>query len=250
MARVITIQSFRRGTGKSLLSVNIGAQQAATGRRVALVDADFPAPVLHLLCGLDQAPGVRTLNDYLLGRCDIEQVAHDITPLLDGDINGQIFLIPASTSPDEIARMLRKGYDLPLLDEGFQTLSERLTLDTLIVDTHAGLHEEALTLMALADVLALVLRHDQQDYQGTAVMVEIGRRLGVPRMTLIANQEPASFDLQVVRARVEQHYDCEVAGVLPHSDAFMIDSQGAFVLRHPAHSLTELIGQIAEAVAR
>jgi MinD-like ATPase involved in chromosome partitioning or flagellar assembly len=250
MARLIAVQSFRRGTGKSLLSVNIGALQAAAGRRVGLVDADFPTPALHLLCGLAEAPGIRTLNDYLLGRCDIEQVAHDITPLLGDDAGGRIFLMPASADIDEISRMLRKGYDLRLLDEGFQTLSEQLALDTLIIDTHAGLHEEALTLMALVDVLALVLRHDQQDYQGTAVMVEVGRRLGVPRITLIANEEPASFDPAVVRARVERSYGCEIAGVLPHSDALMADSPGAFVRRHPAHHLTELIGRIATAVVR
>jgi septum site-determining protein MinD len=250
MAHIIAVQSFRRGTGKSLLTANIGAQQAAAGRRVALVDADLPAPALHLLCGLAEAPGVRTLNDYLLGRCDIEQAAHDITPLLGDKADGRIFLIPASASLDEITRILRKGYNLRLLDEGFQTLIEQLALDTLIVDTHAGLHEEALTLMALSDVLALVLRHDQQDYQGTAVMVEVGRRLDVPRITLIGNQEPASFDPKAVRAQIEQSYDCEVAGVLPHSDALMVDSHGVFVLRHPAHPLTELIGQIAAAVVR
>ncbi len=186
MARIIALQSFRRGTGKSLLTVNIGVLQAMAGRRVGLVDADFSAPALHLLCEFDETPEVRTLNDYLLGRCDIEQTAHDITPLLGGDASGRLFLMPASTSLNEISRMLRKGYDLRLLDEGFQTLIEQLALDILIVDTHAGLHEEALTLMALVDVLALVLRHDQQDYQGTAVMVEVGRRLDVPRITLIA----------------------------------------------------------------
>jgi MinD-like ATPase involved in chromosome partitioning or flagellar assembly len=248
MACIIALQSFRRGTGKSLLSVNIGALQAVAGQRVGLVDADFPTPALHLLCGLAEASSVRTLNDYLLGRCDIEQVAHDITPLLGANVGGRLFLMPASTSLDEIARMLRKGYDLRLLDEGFQTLIEQLALDTLIVDTHAGLHEEALTLMALVDVLALVLRHDQQDYQGTAVMIEVGRRLGVPRITLIANQEPASFDLRATRTRVEQSYGCEVAGVLPHSDALMADSQATFVLRHPAHPLTEQIRRIAGAV--
>jgi septum site-determining protein MinD len=250
MARIIALQSFRRGTGKSLLTANIGVLQAMAGRRVGLVDADFSAPALHLLCGLNEAPEVRTLNDYLLGRCDIEQVAHDITPLLGGDMGGRLFLMPASTNLNEISRMLRKGYDLHLLDEGFQTLIEQLALDMLIVDTHAGLHEEALTLMALVDVLALVLRHDQQDYQGTAVMVEVARRLGVPHITLIANQEPPSFDTAAVRAYVEQSYGCEVAGVLPHSEALMIDSQAAFVLHNPAHPLIEPLRQIAAAVVR
>src|SRR5262249_31304845 len=146
---------------------------------------------------------------------DIEQAAHAIAHLAGRDAT--LTLVPASSSLDEIARMLRKGYDLRLLDEGFRTLSEQLRLDTLIIDVHAGLHEEALTLMALADTLAIILRHDQQDYQGTAVMVDIARRLDVPRVILIANEVPSHFDPADIRAQVERSYGCTVVGALPHS---------------------------------
>jgi len=247
MARIIVIQSFRRGTGKSLLAINIAALLADAGRRVALIDADFPAPALHLLCGLGEAAGARTLNDYLLGRCDIEQAAREVAPA-DGHA-APLVLVPASASLDEIARMLRKGYDLRLLDEGFQTLIEQLRLDTLIVDTHAGLHEEAMTLMALADTLALVLRHDQQDYQGTAVMVEVARRLGVPRIALIPNEIPPRFDLAAIRSQVERSYGCLVAGALPHSDDVLGPEPGFFSLRHPAHPLALGVREIAAALA-
>jgi septum site-determining protein MinD len=246
MAHIIAIQSFRRGTGKSLLAVNIGALLATQGRRVALVDADLPSPALHLLCGLDEATVARTLNDYLLGRCDIEQAAHEIAPPISGA--AALAIVPASTSLDEIARMIRKGYDLRLLDEGFQTLIEQLRLDTLIIDTHAGLHEEALTLMALADTLAIVLRHDQQDYQGTAVMVDIARRLDVPRIVLIANEIPSRFDPDAIRIQVERSYGCAVVGALPHSEDPMGADPGFFALRHPTHPLAAGLREVGTAL--
>jgi MinD-like ATPase involved in chromosome partitioning or flagellar assembly len=248
MAQIIAIQSFRRGTGKSLLAVNIAAPLAAEGRRVALVDADLSSPALHLLCGLDEAGVARTLNDYLLGRCDIEQAAHEIAPV--GGSGAALMLVPASTSLDEIARMLRKGYDLRLLDEGFRTLIEQLQLDTLIVDVHAGLHEEALTIMALADTLAIVLRHDQQDYQGTAVMVDIARRLDVPRIVLIANEVPPRFDPAEIRAQVEHTYGCPVLGALPHSHELLSLAPGFFALRYPDHPLAAGLREVAAALAR
>jgi MinD-like ATPase involved in chromosome partitioning or flagellar assembly len=247
MAQIIAIQSFRRATGKSLLAVNIAALLAADGRRVALVDADLPSPALHLLCGLGKAAVTRTLNDYLLGRCDIEQAAHALAP--PAGRGAALTLVPASTSLDEIARMLRKGYDLRLLDEGFRTLIEQLRLDVLLVDVHAGLHEEALTLMALADKLAIVLRHDQQDYQGTAVMVDIARRLDVPWITLIANEVPPRFDLADIRAQVERSYSCAVAGVLPHCHELMSVEPGFFALRYPAHPLAAGLREVAAALA-
>ena len=247
MAQIIAIQSFRRGTGKSLLAVNIAALLAAEGRRVALVDADLPSPALHLLCGLEEATVTRTLNDYLLGRCDIEQAAHAIAHPSGHDAT--LTLVPASSSLDEIARMLRKGYDLRLLDEGFRTLIEQLRLDTLIVDVHAGLHEEALTLMALADTLAIVLRHDLQDYQGTAVMVDIAHRLDVPRIILIANEVPSQFDPADIRAQVERSYGCTVVGALPHSYDLLSVEQGFFALRYPAHPLAVGLREVVAAVA-
>jgi hypothetical protein len=52
-------------------------------------------------------------------------------------------------------------------------------------------------------VLAIILRPDQQDYQGTGVRVEGARTLGVPRMLLLVNKVPAVFDPAEVKARVE-----------------------------------------------
>ncbi len=40
----------------------------------------------------------------------------------------------------------------------------------------------------------MVLRTDQQDYQGTGVTVEVARKLGVPRMVMANNKVPAVFD--------------------------------------------------------
>ena len=122
-----------------------------------------------------------------------------------------------------------------LLNEGFRDLIAALRLDTLLVDTHPGLNEETLLSMAISDVLVIVLRPDQQDYQGTAVTVEVARKLEVPCMRLIVNKVPAAFDPEEVRERVEQTYDCQVAAVLPHSDEMMVlASGGVFVTAYPA----------------
>jgi len=89
-----------------------------------------------------------------------------------------------------------------------------------------------------------VLLPDQQDYQGTAVAVEVARRLGVPCLRLIVNKAPAALDAAVLAARVAETYGCEVAGVFPHSDDMMLlASGGVFVTRFPDHPLTALYRQ-------
>ena len=249
MSKIISIHSFRGGTGKSNTTANVAMLLAAEGRRVAVVDTDIQSPGIHVLFGLDQATLNRTLNDYLWGRCRIEEAAHDVTPSLGVDFEGRTFLVPSSIQPADIAQVMREGYDVGLLNEGFRHLIEELELDALLLDTHPGLNEETLLSIAMSNALAVIMRPDSQDYEGTSITVAVARKLGVPRMVLVVNKTPAIFDAAEVEARVEKTYDCEVAAVLPHSDELMVlSSEGIFALRHPDHPLTGLYRQIASRI--
>ena len=116
-----------------------------------------------------------------------------------------------------------------------------------MIDTHPGLNEETLLSIAVSDALAIIMRPDQQDYQGTGVTVEVARKLGVPRMLLVVNKTPSVFDANEVKARVEKTYNCQVAAVLPHSDEVMtLASAGVFVLKFPDHEITQKLKTVAQ----
>jgi MinD-like ATPase involved in chromosome partitioning or flagellar assembly len=244
MSKIISVHSFRGGTGKSNTTANLAALLALQGRRVGVVDTDIASPGIHVLFGMDENAMGRSLNDYLWGRCAIEDAAHDVTSVLGPGIRGQVLLIPSSIKAGEIARVLREGYDVSLLNDGFQALIDCLHLDILMVDTHPGLNEETLLSIAVSDVLAIIMRPDSQDYQGTAVTVEVARKLDVPHLMLIVNKVPSSLNVDEVKARVEATYRCSVAAVLPHSDDMMVlGSAGIFVTRFPNHPLSALYRQ-------
>ena len=61
-------------------------------------------------------------------------------------------------------------------------------MDYLFIDTHPGLNEETLLSITISDVLVLILRPDQQDYQGTAVTIDVARKLEVPKLLLVVNK--------------------------------------------------------------
>ena len=246
MARIISIHSFRGGTGKSNTTANVAALLAAEGWRIGVVDTDIQSPGIHILFGVDQARLKHSLNDYLWGRCRIEETAHDVTPSLGDNTEGRAFLIPSSIKPADIARVMHDGYDVGLLNEGFRDLIEVLDLDALLLDTHPGLNEETLLSLAMSNALAIVMRPDQQDYEGTSVTVSVARKLGVPRMVLVVNKTPPIFDFGEVEERVEKTYDCEVVAVMPHSDELMVlSSAGIFSVRYPDHEVTGLYRKIA-----
>ena len=246
MPKIISVHSFRGGTGKSNTTANVAALLAAQGRRVGVIDTDIQSPGIHVLFGMDEESMGYSLNDYLWGKCTIEKAAHDVTDKVGVPIAGKIFLIPSSIKAGEIARVLREGYDVGLLNDGFQRLIETLKLDVLMIDTHPGLNEETLLSIAISDALAIILRPDSQDYQGTGVTVEVARKLDVPRLLLIVNKVPDVFDAEAVKKRVEEAYKAEVAAVLPHSDELMaLASSGIFSLRYPDHPVTALYKQVA-----
>jgi MinD-like ATPase involved in chromosome partitioning or flagellar assembly len=255
MAKIVSTHSFRGGTGKSNLTANVAAMLALQGARVCVVDTDVQSPGIHVPLGVDQEHLTFTLNHYLWGQCSIEDAATDVTGALDERgaalADGTaLFLIPASIRTDDIARILKEGYDPACLDDGLHLALHRLRLDYLLIDTHPGVNEETLLSIAISDVLILLLRPDYQDYQGTAVTVELARHLDVPELRLVMNKVPSSVDWASLREDVERQYQAPVAGMLPLSlEMVELGSGGLFCLKFPEHPYTQEISRIAASLA-
>jgi MinD-like ATPase involved in chromosome partitioning or flagellar assembly len=249
VASIVSIHSFRGGTGKSNTTANVAAVLAQGGRRVGVIDADIQSPGIHVLFGLAGANVEASLNDFLFGERDIGEVALDVTDGVGG-AGGKLYLIPSSMKPGEITRVLREGYDPHRLSTGLSDLVDELALDVLLIDTHPGLHEETLLSLVLANTVVIIMRPDEQDYEGTGIAVRVAQELQVPRILLVVNKTPDTLDPASVAERVRDAYGCEVAAVLPHSDDLMrLASEGVFSVRYPAHPLADLYRQVVERIA-
>jgi septum site-determining protein MinD len=246
LATVISVHSFRGGTGKSNTTANLAATYARHGRQVGVIDTDIQSPGIHVLFGLAGDEVEASLNDFLWHGRAIKDVAQDVTAGIGMPVSGRVHLIPSSMKPGEIARILREGYDAQRLTEGLRQLVVELDLDVLLIDTHPGLNEETLLSLVLSDALLIVMRPDKQDYEGTGITARVAQELQVPRIRIVVNKTPDSLDRAVVAARVEEAYGCPVAAVLPHSEDLMrLASEGIFVARYPDHEITALIELVA-----
>jgi MinD-like ATPase involved in chromosome partitioning or flagellar assembly len=259
MSKIISIHSFRGGTGKSNITASMAALLASEGQRVGVIDTDIQSPGIHVLLGLKETEVKHSLNEYLWGKCAIEEAAHDVTDNVvrgvDGKVEGQpldiskgrIFLIPSSMKAGEIARVLREGCDVDMLRDGIRNLVDALKLDVLLIDTHPGLNEETLLSIATSDGLIVVMRPDQQDFQGTRVAVEVARKLGIEKMVIVVNKTSNIFDQAAVKEEVSTIYKAEVAAVLPHADEVMnLGSASVFAMRYPNHPITAAIKHTAD----
>src|SRR5438046_766339 len=219
MSTIVSVHSYRGGTGKSNLIANLASSVVQMGKRAAVVDTDIQSPGLHVLFGMDVHTSGLTLNDYLHGRCPIEQAAHDVTAKLgQAAPGGALYVVPSSIKAGEITRVLREGYEVNLLTDGLRTLIKTFQLDYLFLDTHPGLNEETLLSIIISDILVLILRPDQQDFQGTAVTVEVARKLKLKQLLLVVNEVLPKLDFASLRQQVQATFTAPVAGILPVSE--------------------------------
>jgi len=253
VTQIVSIHSYRGGTGKSNITANLAALLVQGGQRVGVMDTDIHSPGIHVLFSVEPATLRFTLNDFLWGRCAVEEATVDVTdrafPEGMEPGKGRLFLIPCSMRTGEIARILKEGYPVNLLNEGIQGFCERLALDVLIIDTHPGVNDETLLSIAVSDSLLLILRPDQQDYQGTAVTLELARRLDVPQLLLVVNKVLPSFDTRDLSDRISTAFKTPVAGVLPLTeDLVRLGSSGVLAALSPEAAYVAALRPVASMI--
>lgn len=254
MSKIVSVHSFRGGTGKSNTTANLAALVALTGKRVGIVDTDIQSPGIHVLFGLDNAKMGRTLNEYLRGECAIEEVAYSIGSNPGAGAGQQLrgkdlWLIPSSIDGMEISRILREGYDVNQLNRGLNEVRKSLNLDYLFIDTHPGLNDETLLSIAISDVLILLMRPDQQDFQGTIVTVDVAQSLEVPHLYLVVNKALPKYDFSQMKADIETVYNTPVAGILPLSEEIVdLASGDLFALLYPDHQWSQTLRDIVDRI--
>ncbi len=253
--KIVSIHSFRGGTGKSNTTANLAAQVALAGKRVGVVDTDIQSPGIHVLFGLDENKMGKTLNDFLHGKCAISEVAFNIgEKAVDAEGRAKLagkslWLFPSSIRGREISQIIREGYDVNRLNEGFQTILKELNLDYLFIDTHPGLNEETLLSIAISDILIIILRPDNQDFQGTAVTVDIARSLDVPNLILMVNKAVPKYDFHDIKKQIEDTFKAPVAGVLPLNFELADNaSKDIFSLRYPDHDWSKALRGVADVI--
>lgn len=71
MSKIIAVHSYKGGTGKTLLSVNLAATFAKNGKKVCVFDLDFRAPSLFAILKASNVD--YWFNDYLNNTCEVNK---------------------------------------------------------------------------------------------------------------------------------------------------------------------------------
>ncbi len=236
MPKTVVLHSYRGGSGTSSLTANLSVLFAMRGARVGVIDADVYTPGLHLLFGITGEALTRTFNTaYLWNGCPIAELVHDATELLPGD-RGRLFVVPSSATGSTLTQTTKEGYDPERLKQASQQLIRAFDLDYLLIDTCPGIDTAA---MSFADIVLLVMRPDQQDFQGTAMITTALKEVRSRSIRVILNQVVERAQSQSLSAQIERAYRVPVAGVLEWTkEMAQTGSSRLFCLQYPEHPLT------------
>ncbi len=138
--RVFTISSGKGGVGKSNMSLNLGYVLKEMGKNVLIIDTDYGFANINVLAGVTPRYSVKDLFEYE----DID--IHDVIIDYDG-----LKIIPGGNDVFNMEDMTES--QINQLQAQFTTLSD---VDTIIVDTAAGINTTVLSYIIFADEAVLV----------------------------------------------------------------------------------------------
>ncbi len=249
MGKIVSIHSYRGGTGKSNITANIAACALDMDKKVAVLDTDLQSPGIHVIFGFDQSRIKLTLVDFLYGKCTIAETAYDVTENINPDSGGKCYLVPASMTTRAISRILDEGYDVNRLNTHFDELISELDLDYLFIDTHPGLNKETMLTTAISDVLVMLIRPDQQDYYGSAILSEVANKLEIPKVFIVANKVFSTINYDQLSKRLKDAFGYDVIGVIPLSeDIAKMESRDLFTKKNPHHEISHTFRDITNRI--
>lgn len=171
--QVIAVTGGKGGIGKTSTSVNLAVALAQEGRKVMLLDGDLGLANVDVMLGLQP---VFTLADVLAGRCTLDET------LIEGPSG--VLVVPAASGQRHMAELSRAQH--AGLVTAFSEL--RRPLDTLIVDTAAGIADSVITLTQAAQEALLVVTNDPQSLTDAYALIKIlSRDHGMRRIQVLSN---------------------------------------------------------------
>jgi len=252
MGKILAVHSYKGGTGKTLLSVNLAAALAKRGKKVALFDLDFRAPSLFAILKINEAS--HWVNDYLNGACEINKVLIDLSSRLQE--NGKFFVGLANPSTEAMRDMSAKDRKWEMRALG-NLLALRNTLlteggfDYLVFDTSPGLQYSSINAIVTADLVVVATTSDRSDVDGTRRMLSEMYNLFEKKTGLVLNKvlDSAKSRKDEMSRKVQTTYQVPLLGFVP-CFCEILRAEGNFIFAQdkPDHPFTKILDEMAKKI--
>lgn len=255
MGKIIAVHSYKGGTGKTLLSMNLAAALAEQGKKVCLLDLDFRAPSLATLLKIEKSEC--WLNDYLNNVCEIDKTLVDVNEKVHN--GGKLFVGLANPATEAIRDMSAKDrkwemHALGRLLELRNSLLNDKGFEYLVMDTSPGLQYSSINAIVSADLVLVATTFDRSDVDGTKRMLRELYDLFEKKTEIVLNKildassKAAKDEIQL---KVNDVYQVPLLGIIP-CFCDILKSRGGIIFpeEKPDHPFAKIMKEMAERIDR
>jgi len=229
MAKIIAITSGKGGVGKTTTAINLGAALNAFGKEVIIVDANLTTPNVGLHLGAPIVPV--SLNHVLLGKAKLADAIYEH--------ESGTKIIPSSLSVKELRRLNHSK-----LKEVVRRL--RRSADYIILDSAAGLGEEALSAMESSDEMIIVTNPEIPAVTDALKTYKVSEELGKSvRGIIVTRVKGLKTEMPILNIR--DMLELPILGVIPEDKNMQsaLVMKNAIVHTHPRSKASRAYKQIA-----
>lgn len=232
--QIVIMSSFKGGTGKTIVAVNIGYYLSKKGYKVLLIDGDLRASSIDKIIPLmDDLVNIKTWVDYLDRAVELKDIiVTSEFPNLDviycaRAIVGQSYMSGKDTDK-WVGNALRQ---IQKIRKGLEY--QELDYDFVIIDNENGITPNSLNLNIVANVACLVVRPNRYGIDGMSHLVS---------EAFEATQDVANRQDFLIWNQVDStpEYESEIAQILEHSEKFFEISNIRPLIRIPYDKLLSI----------
>jgi len=253
MSKIIAVHSYKGGTGKTLLSVNLAATFAKNGKKVCVFDLDFRAPSLFAILKTPNADF--WLNDYLNNTCEINKTLVDLSSRIPG--NGKFYACLANPGTEAIRDMSSKDRKWEMRALGRllalrETLLKDQKFDYLFFDTSPGLQYSSINAIVAADYVVVATTGDRSDVDGTKRMLAELYNLFEKKTGLVLNKmldATTTAKKTEMQNKIKADYQVPLLGMVPcFCEILRAEGNLIFVQDKPDHPFTKILAEMAKKI--
>lgn len=229
MKKLIVITSGKGGVGKTTTAINLGAAINHFGHDVLVIDANLTTPNVGIHLNSPEVP--ISLNHVLQDKAEVFEAVYEH--------DSGMKVIPASISMKELKKI--KPEKLKNYKKEFKKVS-----DWIIVDSAAGLGDEAKHALKLADELIIVTNPEMPAITDALKAIKLGEEMKKPVIGVIITRVKRNKS-EMQPETVKEMLEVPILGMIPeHEDVQeALNLKDAVIHTHPKGKASRAYKEIA-----
>jgi septum site-determining protein MinD len=232
MGKVYVIISGKGGVGKTTSTINLGTSMNNLGKEVIIVDANLTTPNVGLHLGSPIVP--ITLNHVINDKAKVEEAIYEH--------ESGTKILPASLSINEL-----KNIDHDKMSDVTKKL--RKIADTILLDSSAGLGEEAKAAIKAADEVIIITNPEISAVTDALKTIKLAEQMEKKIIgTIVTRAEGKDWEMDI--ATIKDMLEVPILGVIPEDESVKESQRmkNAVVHTHPRSKASKAYKKIARRI--